>query len=142
MKLLAIAVLALIVPVSVAHAQSPVDESDRDPIIATARDYIDGFGNGDTTRVRRALHPDLAKRLISGESGSPSNQGPDDLVGITARMAGRTSVPAPADSILILDRYRDMAMVRIGAGSWVDYLHIARFGDKWQIINVAWQLRR
>ena len=116
--------------------------ADEAAIVATARDYIDGFGTGDTTRMRRALHPDLAKRLISGEAGSPSNQGPDDLVGITARMAGRTSEPVPSDSIRILDRYRDMAMVRIGADAWVDYLHVARFGDRWQIINVAWQLRR
>jgi hypothetical protein len=135
---------AFLAPAPAVLAQdNPTPDADSAAIIATARDYIDGFATGDTTRMRRALHPDLAKRQISGRDESPANQGPDDLVRITAMMKWRGSGdPTPADSIRILDRYRDIAMVRIGAGSWVDYLHVARFGSDWKIINVAWELRR
>ena len=118
-------------------------QSDNDAIIATARDYIDGFFTGDSARMRRSLHPDLAKRRIGVQPGSPPNQTANDLVGITARNQGRGGAPqpTPADSIKILDRYRDIAMVRIGVAAWVDYLHVARFGQEWKIINVAWQTR-
>jgi hypothetical protein len=135
--------LALISLLSLAaaptSAQSP---SDHDAIVATARDYIDGFFAGDTARVRRSLHPDVAKRLVSGGEGAPGNQTAEMLVQMTTRVRPSASVePIAADSITILHREADMALVRIGAVSWVDHLHLARFGDRWQIVNVLWQLR-
>jgi hypothetical protein len=131
-----------------AALHQPVPDSaqtrnENDAIIATARDYIDGFFTGDTARMRRSLHPDVAKRRIEGQPGSPPNLTAADLVNMTARSQGRGSAaqPVPADSIKILDRYRDIAMVRIGVPAWVDYLHVAKFGTEWKIINVAWQTR-
>ncbi len=116
--------------------------ADSTAIIATSRNYIDGFAHGDSARMRQALHPDLAKRLITGTAGSPSNMTADMLVRGTAAAAARAPrTDTPVDSIRIVDRYKDMAMVRIGAATWVDYVHLARFGDRWQIINVAWQMR-
>jgi hypothetical protein len=125
------------------HQPAPVQAgSENEAIIATARDYIDGFATGDSSRMRRSLHPDLAKRRISGQPVAPPNQTANDLVGIAARNQGRgTGQSTPADSIRILDRYRDIAMVRIGVAGWVDYLHVAKFGQEWKIINVVWQTR-
>lgn len=123
------------------HAQRSA-AADSAAIIATSRNYIDGFAHGDSARMRQALHPDLAKRLITGNAGSPSNMTADMLVRGTAAAAARAPrKDTPADSIRIVDRFKDMAMVRIGAATWVDYVHLARFGDRWQIINVAWQMR-
>lgn len=126
-------------------AEAQAQSSDAAAIVATARNYIDGFAQGDSVRMRKSLHPDLAKRLISGKDESPRNQTADMLVQGTGRRAGRGAVPGAqvhADSIKILDQYKDMAMVRIGADTWVDYLHMGRFGTEWKIINVAWQLRQ
>lgn len=120
-------------------AQAPSDSA---KIVAAARDYIDGFGAGDTARVRRSVHPDVAERLVNGRDAAPSNQTADMGVGITARMRADPDAPtAPADSVTIIAHERDMAMVRIGAGMWVDYLQLGRFGDRWHIVNVLWQLR-
>lgn len=141
--LFAAAALTTFATLREAPDNSQQTSSENDAIIATARDYIDGFSTGDTARMRRALHPDLAKRRIGGQPGSPPNQTANDLVNITARNQGRggAAQPTPADSIRILDRYRDIAMVRIGAPTWVDYLHVAKFGQEWKIINVAWETR-
>lgn len=141
---------ALCVLPAAVHAQTggTADRTrDSASIIATSRNYIDGFAHGDSARMRSALHPDLAKRLVTGRAGSPSNMTANDLVRATAAAKARASAggapprDTPADSIRIVDRYKDMAMVRIGASTWVDYLHVARFGDTWQIVNVAWQMR-
>lgn len=136
-------VLSCLLLLSLAPALGAQAPGDSAQIIAAARDYIDGFGAGDTARVRRSVHPDVAKRLVSGTDVAPGNQTADMLVGITARVRANPDAPtAPADSVTIIAHERDMAMVRIGAGMWVDYLQLGRFGDRWQIVNVLWQLRR
>jgi hypothetical protein len=133
--------VAVLICAVTAQAQSDPETAG---IIATARNYIDGFAQGDSVRMRNALHADLAKRLITGKVESPQHQTADILTRMTGSRAGRGAQPGAqiaADSIKILDRYKDIAMVRIGADRWVDYLHMGKFGGEWKIINVAWQLR-
>jgi len=43
---------------------STLSETDRDAIKATALDYIEGWYEGNPERMERALHPDLAKRIV------------------------------------------------------------------------------
>ncbi len=31
--------------------------------------------------------------------------------------------------------------MRIDAGEWIDYLHVAQWNGGWKIINVLWQVR-
>jgi hypothetical protein len=33
-----------------------------------------------------------------------------------------------------------MASVRIDAGMWIDYLHVARWNGEWKIVNVLWEM--
>ena len=44
-----------------AFAVVPEDEA---AIKATALDYLEGWYSGDAERMERALHPDLAKRIV------------------------------------------------------------------------------
>ena len=46
------------------HAQKTVSDTDKTAIIQTALDYIEGWYEGDAARMERALHPDLAKRIV------------------------------------------------------------------------------
>ena len=43
-------------------AQSAADTG---AIKATARDYIEGWYEGNAERMERAVHPDLAKRIVN-----------------------------------------------------------------------------
>ena len=139
MPLLALAILSF-APTSPLVAQEP--GSVEAALVAAARDYIDGFAAADTARVRRSVHPDVAKRLVSGTTMPLSNQTADMLVGMTGMVRASANPPVtPADSIRIIAREGNMAMVRIGAPMWVDYLQLGRFGDRWQIVNVLWELR-
>jgi len=40
-----------------------------------------------------------------------------------------------------LDRFNNAAVVKIVAGSWIDYLQVAKFNGEWKIINVLWELK-
>ena len=87
--------------------------------------------------MERALHPDLAKRIVftdeqSGQS-KLGDMGADQLIAGAERGIGKN---AP-----ILDIYENTASVRIDAGGWIDYLHVARWNNEWVIINVLWEVR-
>src|SRR5438105_14639584 len=65
MKKTMLAILALTISGFTVCAQtSTLSETDRDAIKATALDYIEGWYEGNPERMERALHPDLAKRMV------------------------------------------------------------------------------
>jgi Putative lumazine-binding len=52
-------------------AIAPPSADDMEAITAVARDYVEGYFNGDETRMRRCLHPEL----VSGRSGMTRRAG-------------------------------------------------------------------
>lgn len=137
---LAVAV-AVLVPVGTARAQTAADSAG---IRQAALDYIDGYWEGNAERMERALHPDLAKRIVrtapSGQSGL-QQMSAMTLVQVTRGGGGR-NVPAAQrrSDVRILDIYYNAAVVRIDAGLWVDYLHVGKWNGQWKIVNVLWEM--
>ncbi|MDQ3750935.1 MAG: nuclear transport factor 2 family protein [Acidobacteriota bacterium] len=43
--------------------------------------------------------------------------------------------------VTILDVFENAASVKIVASDWIDYLHIAKFNERWVIVNVLWELK-
>ena len=126
-----------------AYAQT---SADRTAIERTALDYIEGWYTGDAERMERALHPELAKRMVSTniESGRSflDQQSAMALVQNTRAGGGRRTPEARRlKEVTILDIYENAAAVRIDASDWIDYLHLARWNDTWKIVNVLWELR-
>jgi len=134
-----VGMLALIAGVSAGSAPS-----DEDAITATAMDYIEGWYTGDAARMERALHPDLAKRIvIAGPDGKSVLQDmtAQQLIGATASAAGtRTPENERRMDVKVLDIYENAASVRITAGEWIDYLHVGKVDGEWKIINVLWEM--
>jgi hypothetical protein len=124
-----------------ACAQSAADSA---AIKATALDYIDGWYAGDAARMERALHPELAKRIVMTDPQGRSRLGQQSamtLVQNTARGGGKeTPADKRKDDVRILDIYQNAASVRVQAASWVDYLHIAKSNGRWVIVNVLWEM--
>ena len=133
---------AAVLPTSIA-AQTPADSA---AIRATALDYIEGWYRADAARMEHALHPHLAKRFVESFA-----DGGVRLTETTAlelvqqvRAGGGSGTPAKerrAD-VDILDVFQDVASVRVDAHGWIDYMHLAKFGDEWRIVNVLWEIRR
>ncbi|HMG70463.1 MAG TPA: nuclear transport factor 2 family protein [Gemmatimonadaceae bacterium] len=134
--------LLLSLPLSASSAQSAADSA---AIKATALDYIQGWYAGDATRMERALHPELAKRIVQTDTLGRQRldqQSAMTLVQSTRNGYGKDTPQADRhDDVRILDIYRNAASVRIDASYWIDYLQVAKWRGRWVIVNVLWELK-
>ena len=134
------AVLAL--AAAPARAQTAADSA---AIRATALDYVEGWYAGDAERMRRALHPGLAKRISQRDQAGAwrlDSMTADELVAGTGRGGGQRTPEAQRQrDVVILDIFGNAASVRATMSGWVDYMHMARVDGRWQIVNVLWELK-
>lgn len=121
-------------------AQTAADSA---AIRATALDYIDGYYTGDAARMERSLHPDLAKRIVNTDQNGRSRLGQMSAMTLVqgTRAGGGKDETNKREDVRILDIFQNTASVRIDAGTWVDYLHVAKWNGRWVIVNVLWELR-
>jgi putative lumazine-binding protein len=130
----------ILIPRAPAVAQTAADSA---AIRAAALDYIDGWYAADGARMERALHAELAKRNVTSDSTGRSRltqMSAMTLVQLT-RNGGGSRIPAPqrSNTVQILDIYGGAASVRVRAATWIDYMHLAKFNGRWQIVNVLWE---
>jgi hypothetical protein len=123
------------------RAQTAADSAS---IRAAALDYIEGWYTADAPRMQRALHPELAKRVVVTDSTSGKSQlgqmGAMTLIEYTRNGGGRETPPgARRKDVSILDVFRGAASAKIVAADWIDYLHLARWNGRWVIVNVLWE---
>ncbi len=136
-------VTAALVAVPGVRAQSAADSA---AIRAAALDYIEGWYAGDGARMERALHPELAKRIVrtnpqNGQSRL-DQMSALSLVQGTRRGGGKaTPKERQQKDVSILDVFQNAASVKVVASDWVDYLHLAKFNGRWVIVNVLWELK-
>ena len=125
-------------------AQSPAAAA-RDEITATALDYIEGFYTGNAERMQRALHPQLAKRIVRTDpaTGQPrlDVQNAEQLVGLTRSRQGMAPPPQQQKDVTILDVFGNAASVKVVANQWIDYLHVVKWNGRWVIVNVLWEMK-
>ena len=129
-------------PFSASPCQSTADSV---AIRQTALDYIQGWYTGDAVRMERALHPELAKRIVRSDTLGNfrlDQQSAMTLVLGTRNGYGKSTPEADRhDDVRILDIYRNAASVRIDASDWIDYLQLAKWRGRWVIVNVLWELK-
>ena len=136
--------LAFAVSVSAGCGQTSADSAD---IRATALDYMEGWYAADAARMERALHPELAKRIVNT---NPQNgrstldqQSAMTLVQSTREGGGRSTPPGQMQKeVAILDIYQNTASVRASMSGWIDYMHMAKWNGRWVIVNVLWELKQ
>lgn len=136
---IAMVALAVWVPLS-ATAQT---EADRRAIEQAALDYGEGWYEGDAERMARALHPELAKRMVFTDGNGRSRlsqQGAMTLIGNTREGGGRDApVEDKSSEVVILDVFENAASAKVVGPEWVDYLHLAKWNGRWLIVNVLWE---
>ena len=135
-------VVVLLASISNASAQSA---SDAAAIKQAALDYIEGWYEGNAERMERAVHPELAKRIVRTNAQGMSRldqMSAMTLVMGTRRGGGKDTPPDKQQKdVTILDVYENAASVKVVASDWIDYLHMAKFGGRWVIVNVLWELK-
>jgi hypothetical protein len=141
-RLVVTTVLVSLLGDSSALADRSADEAG---VRAASLDYIEGWYEGNAERMERALHPDLAKRIVRTNAEGKSRL--DQMSAMTlvqgTRSGGGKSTPADAQQkdVTILDLYENAASVKVVASGWIDYMHLARFNGRWVIVNVLWELK-
>ncbi|MGH7585992.1 MAG: nuclear transport factor 2 family protein [Gemmatimonadales bacterium] len=133
-------VLSLLAAAEPAPAQTAADSAG---IRHAALDYIEGYYEGNGERMERALHPELAKRIVHTNPQGRSQLGQMramSLVQGTRNGGGRDTPEAERrKDITIFDIYQNAATAKIHASGWVDYLHLAEWNGRWVIVNVLWE---
>lgn len=148
-KLSAVAALSLLAAAAPARAQcgaavAKLTDAERAAITRPALDYAESYYEGDGAKMERALHPDLAKRLVRTDAqgrSSLDHMSAMRLVQIIRAGSGK-SIPAERQKkdVEILDVYAGkIASLRVEMDGWVDFLHVGKFGDRWLIVNVLWE---
>ena len=109
-----------------------------------ALDYIEGYYEGDGARMERAVHPELAKRIVRVDERGRYQLGQMSAFTLVmgTRDGGGRDTPAAErhKDVTILDIYQNAASAKIYASGWVDYLHLAKWRGRWVIVNVLWEL--
>jgi len=133
--------LLVVTPFASARAQTAEDSTG---IRQAALDYIEGYYAGDGARMERALHPELAKRIVrtndQGRSQLSQMSAMSLVLGTRAGGGKDTPVAEQRKDVTIFDIYQNAASAKIYASGWVDYLHLAKWNGRWVIVNVLWEL--
>jgi hypothetical protein len=136
---------AIFVAFSLAPAVAAQSAADSAGIRQAALDYIEGWYSSDSSRMTRALHPELVKQIQNVDRAGRAwiqTQGASQLVRNTANGGGRETPAADRKTeVQILDIFRTAASVRIDAGPWIDYLHLVKWQGRWMILQVLWATR-
>jgi len=119
--------------------------ADEEAILATVSDYIEGWLDGDASRMERALHPELMKRCRGIEGDDPDaleTLTAREMIDATAEGEGRGE-DAPDRQIEVKIDYLngDIASVTCLCHRYIDLLHLIRMPEGWRIVNAAWRLR-
>jgi Putative lumazine-binding len=131
---------------------APRDADERD-IEAVVHDYYKGWYEGDAERMRRAVHPGLAKRAplaaiqafrpdVEGDPDSLNEDTANTMIDATARGIGTKRATSPEEraiEVVIEDVYGWIANVTVRSPIYHEYLHLARTSDGWRIVNALWQ---
>jgi hypothetical protein len=155
----ALVFLALTRPATCEEPGAARDTADVAAIQRVVLDNMEGWYEGNGERMKRALHADLAKRIVwtNEKTGREylDNSTAKELIRATARYGGclvsDSEVPRPRcaitprekqqKDITIFDIYGKDASAKAEFYEWVDYLHLAKIDGLWKIVNVLWQFK-
>jgi hypothetical protein len=133
---------------TLATAVQPQSDADAAAIMRTILDYVEGWHDGDTVRMERSLHPNLAKRIVRyGDPPSavwrPTGDRLDEMSVLRlVQLTRHDPIPAHVDwgtAIRILDRFENIASTNVEVD---EYQHLAKWNGRWVIVNVLWGMGR
>ena len=123
-----------------------VSEADLAAIRQAATDYCESWYEGSTEKIERAVHPDLAKRIVRTDPQSKSSRldhmGAMRLfLGVRSGYGKNTPKEKQLKEVTVLDVFGNTASVKAVMSDWIDYMHIAKFNGRWVIVNVLWEMK-
>jgi hypothetical protein len=124
-------------------------KSDTTLIKEASENYVEGFYTNDVERIKKSVHPELAKRLIVKDTSGIymiRDMGLTELL-FNARKFKRpestTSEPFKVN-VTICDISHDIAMAKVTQNKlkFFDYVQLGKINGEWKIINVLWAITK
>lgn len=116
-------------------------------ITQSCLDYAEGWYNADAERMQRCLHPQLVKRTLMRDPHTrlwmlrrPADA--EMMVAFT-QQGGGSAVPESQRiyEVMIHDIFRHLACAKVVTAEYMDYVQLAKFDQRWLIVNVLWELK-
>ena len=119
-------------------------EDEKKAIEEAVLNYLEGWYDGDFERMEKALHPELAKRVIATlpQTGTTfiNTATKAQMVEYTRAGFGKqTPREKLNNTVEILDVYEGIATVKATSYDFVDYCHLIKQDGEWKILNVLWE---
>ena len=115
------------------------ETSDEAAIVATALDYFEGWFDGDVTRMRHALHPELAKLALTEDAWTLNETTAEWMFDATADYLGKArDMPDRRIEVEVIDVYGHVASAVVRSAVCREYLHLARTRARCRIVNALW----
>jgi len=109
----------------------------------TVLNYIEGWDNGDTIRMTKALHTKLAKRgIVPSQNGNGTDLVRANYTEMISWTASRKNLPKENSGKIVIKIYeigKNIADVKCVSKEYIDYLHLARIDNQWKILNAIWE---
>jgi len=121
-------------------AQTP---DDRAAVERAALNYLEGFYEGSTEKLRQSVHPDVHKFGFYLEDGTYKStpMSFDEMLAYAEEV--KTSGNYPDDkapkSVEVLEVLNQTAVAKVYAWWGSDYMTLAKYDGNWMIVQVLWQ---
>ncbi|WP_074407965.1 nuclear transport factor 2 family protein [Aquimarina megaterium] len=124
---------------------APVTQKDSLEIKNISLGYLIALQELKPKLMKKVFHPDLAKRSFGFNS-----ENKNEIIHETTykqmiefakswNKSGTRFPPKPNNKAIILDIYNQIANVKLISDNWVEYLHLVKTNNEWNIINLLWQ---
>ena len=120
-------------------APSVARSTEEAAVVQAVLDYFEGWFDGEVTRMRRALHPGLAKRAPTDDDATLNETTAEWMFDATAKHLGKErDVPDRRIEVAVVDVHDGIATAVVRSAVYREYLHLIRTGEGWKIVNALW----
>ncbi len=125
---------------TISLAQTP---DDRAAVERAALNYLEGFYEGSTDKLRQSVHPDAHKFGFYIQDGKYKStpMSFDEMLAYAEEVKASGDYPdekAPK-SVEVLDVLDQTAVAKVYAWWGSDYMTLAKYDGNWMIVQVLWQ---
>ena len=126
-------------------APTAVTAADREAVRRAVLDYVEGFYEGDSTKLARSVRPEVYKYGFYKARDSTSYAGMQMTwqgffnYARGVKQNNRQAPPTAPKRIELFDVQDQTASAKLTASWGTDYLLLGKYNGKWMISHVMWQ---
>jgi len=126
-------------------AQPNGSPADKDAVRRAATDYLEGFYEGDTAKLVRALRPEMFKygfykgKEATAYTGERMTYDQAIAYARNFKTNKRTTPASAPKQVEIYEVLNQTAAAKVTAWWGIDYLLLGKYDGRWMISHILWQ---